>query len=110
MAHYLLIESRDHFEASDVNNFCKLATDLTQAGNDVTFFLVQNAVMLARPGVKSNPITAVAKGAGKGKLEVLADEFCLKERGIKRDALEPGVKVSNVDHLVDILAQPKVKA
>ena len=110
MAKYLLIESRDPFESGDVNAFCRLATELSGQGNDVTFFLVQNALLMTRNGVKDNPLGAVLRGSGQGKLEVLADDFGLKERGIQRAAVVSGVKVSNVDHLVDILAEPKVKA
>lgn len=108
MSKYLLIESRDPFEAADVPTFCQLARDLAGQGNDVTFFLIQNGALMARPGAKSNPLATPA--GGKGKLEVLADDFSLRERGIKPANLAHGIQSSTVDHLVDLLAQPSVKA
>ena len=110
MAKYLLIESRDPFEYGDVAYFCKQAGDLAAGGNEVTLFLVQNGVLMARGGIGVNPLADAVKSAGTGKLEVLADGFCLRERAIKSDALLPGVRSSDVDHLVDLLAQDDVKA
>jgi hypothetical protein len=53
MADYLLIESRDPFESNDVGYYCDLARGLVEAGNQVTLFLVQNAVLAARPLARS---------------------------------------------------------
>lgn len=110
MAKYLLIESRDPFESTDVNYLCKLAGDLAAAGNEVTLFLVQNGVFMARQGVSGNPLAEAVKGGVRNRTEVLADEFCLRERAIKASSLLPGVKSSTIDHLVDLLAQDGVKA
>jgi sulfur relay (sulfurtransferase) complex TusBCD TusD component (DsrE family) len=49
MTEYLLIESRDPFEANDVGYYFELARGLVEAGNQVTLFLLQNAVLAARP-------------------------------------------------------------
>ena len=40
-----LIQSKRAWELGDVGNFYSLARALGKAGNDVTFFLVQNGVM-----------------------------------------------------------------
>lgn len=106
MAKYLLIESRDSYEYADVNYFCNLAKDLVATGNEVTVFLIQNGVLMARKGASSPAKDLVAGG---GDLRVLADSYCLRERAIAETALLPGVKVSDVDALVDLLAMQDIK-
>lgn len=100
MAGYLLIESRDPFESSDVANFLTLAEGLSKAGNRVTLFLVQNGVLPARHGARSASLAALA---GNG-VEVLADAFSLQERGISANRLLPGIKAAPLDIVVDRLA------
>ena len=107
MARYLLIESRDAYEYADVGYFCDLAKDLGATGNDVTLFLLQNGVLMARKGATSPAKDLLSGGSN---IRVLADSFCLKERAIPESALLPGVKVSDVDTLVDLLAAEGVKA
>ena len=100
MADYLLIESRNPSESADVSYFYDLATGLARSGNRVTLFLVQNGVFSARPGASSWSLSAVA-GAG---VQVLADDFSLHERGIRVDALAPGIQPAPLDTVVDQLA------
>ena len=103
MAGYLLIESRDPFDSSDVANFLALAEGLSKAGNTVTLFLVQNGVLPARHGARSATLAALAALAGNG-VEVLADAFSLQERGISANRLLPGIKAAPLDIVVDRLA------
>ena len=114
MARYLLIESRDPFEYGDVGYFCGVAKDLAAAGNDLTFYLIQNGVLMSRRGVEGNPLTSITDGSttdgSTGRVDVRADDFSLKERGIATGSLISGVKVSNVDELVDLLAEDGIKA
>jgi sulfur relay (sulfurtransferase) complex TusBCD TusD component (DsrE family) len=98
MAHYLLIESRDPFESNDVAYYYDLAKGLKDAGNEVTLFLAQNAVLAARPSGRSAALTALATQG----VQVLADDFSLKERGI--GALADGVSAAPIDTVVDALA------
>jgi hypothetical protein len=84
MATYLLIESRDPWECRDTGYFYQLSGDLAAAGDDVTLFLIQNGV--------------------------LADEFSLRERGIRRHSVAASVEVSDVDALVDLLMDGQTKA
>ena len=100
MAKYLLIESRDPFESNDVGYYYDLASGLAGEGHEVTLFLVQNAVLPARRSTKSDGLT---KAAAAG-VEVLADEFSLRERGIGSDRLAEGVKASPLDVVVDQMA------
>ena len=101
MAKYLLIESRDPFDANDVAYFYELAAGLARDGNEVTLFLVQNGVLPARPSTRSAALADVA-GAG---VEVLADDFSLRERGISSDRLASGVTPAALDIVIDQLAE-----
>jgi len=98
MAHYMLIESRDPFESNDVGYYYELTRSLVDAGNEVTLFLVQNGVLAVRPSARSEALSALSKGG----VQVLADDFSLKQRGIAK--LVDGVKVSPIDVVIDHLA------
>jgi predicted peroxiredoxin len=100
MTHYLLIESRDPFESADVAFCCDLANRLATAGNEVTLFLVQNGVLPARAGAQTPAFEALAHFG----VEILADDFSLRERGIAADRMRPGVKPSSLDLVIDRLA------
>lgn len=108
MANYLLIESRDTFEHADSAAFYQVAADLAKAGNQVTFFLVQNGVLPARQGSVESPVERLHKDASS--VSILADEFSLRERAITQDRLAAGVSSSPIDRLVDLLADPNTKA
>jgi sulfur relay (sulfurtransferase) complex TusBCD TusD component (DsrE family) len=95
MAEYLLIESRDPFESNDVGYYYDLARGLVEAGNQVTLFLIQNAVLAARKSARAPGLRALV-GSG---LKIYADDFALKERGIT--ALLDGVEISPIDIVVN---------
>ncbi len=101
MSNYLLIQSRDPFESNDVTTSYELAASLAREGNEVTLFLVQNGVLPARPGNRS---AALASAAAAG-VEVLADDFSLRERGIDAARLVEGVRPAPLDVVIDQLAQ-----
>jgi predicted peroxiredoxin len=100
MAKYLLIESRDPFDSNEVERYQTLATNLVKEGNQVTMFLVENGVFPARPGTRSEGLARLAKAG----VEVLADEFSLRERGIAAGRLTEGVKAAPLDVVIDQLA------
>ena len=108
MADYVLIESRDPFEYTDTEYFYQVAADLSNAGNNVTFFLVQNGVLTVRKGMSNSVVEKLQKAAPGVK--ILADEFSLRERAITDQKLVSGVVSSDVDQLVDLLAVSGVKA
>ena len=101
MASYLLIESRDPFESADVAFCHDLARRLAASGNRVTVFVVQNGVLGVRAGVRTSDYAELARAG----VEVLADDFSLRERGIASDRLQAGVKASAIDVVVDRLAE-----
>lgn len=98
MARYVLVESRDPFESRDVNYYYTLASELAGKGEQVTLFLVQNAVLAARKGVPASPLSAVIAS----KVDVVADELSLRERGITKELTADGVRAEPIDHLVDL--------
>ncbi len=100
MAKYLLIESRDPFESNEVANTYQVASGLAGAGNQVTLFLVQNGVLPARFGAKSDALAAAASSG----VNVLADDFSLRERAIDAGQLVAGVSAAPLDVVVDQLA------
>jgi predicted peroxiredoxin len=93
----LLIESRDPFESNDVGYYYELARGLAEAGNQVTLFLVQNAVFAVRPSAETPKLRALA-GSG---IKILADEFSLKQRGISK--LLDGIEAAPIEIVVDHL-------
>lgn len=101
MGKYLLIESRDPFDSNDVAHYYELAAGLRREGNDVTLFLVQNGVLPARRSGRSDLLVRVAQAG----VEVLADDFSLRERGIDAASLVPGVKAAPIDVVVDRLVE-----
>ncbi len=103
MGKYLLIESRDPYEYADTHYFYDLAGDLARRDHEVTFFLIQNGVLVAREGARPNKIAALRTTAPA--VRVLADEFSLRERGIGQQAVVPEVEVTGIDRLVDLLME-----
>lgn len=99
MSKYLFIESRDPYESAEVPAYYELAAGLAKEGATVTVFLVQNGVLGARKGEKGE---LLAKLAAAG-VEVLADDFSLRERAIPAGRLVAGVKPAPIDTVVDQL-------
>jgi predicted peroxiredoxin len=100
MTQYLLISSRDPYEVRGVAQFYDLATDLKAKGHDVTLFMVQNGVLPARRSAMSESISKLVSAG----VNVMADEFSLKERGIVADRMVEGVKSSALEVVIDQLA------
>jgi len=100
VAKYLLIESRSPWESGDVSYLFGLARDLAAAGNEVTLFLVQNGVLPARRGAQDHGLAELSR-----KVTLLADGFSLRERAIAENGLITGARVSNVEAVVDLLAE-----
>lgn len=101
MASYLMFESQEPFESTEVHRHYELATGLAREGDQVTVFLIQNGVLVARRGVRSDAFAGLARAG----VVVLADEFSLKERGIAPSRLAEGVKTSTLDQAVDQLTE-----
>jgi hypothetical protein len=101
MAKYILISSRDPFTFADVGPFYDLAAGLAKEGNQVSLMLVENGVLPARRSRHSEGLARLAKAG----VEILADEFSLRERGIPPGALTEGVRPAPIDLVIDHLAE-----
>ena len=66
----------------------------------------RNGVLGARKTARGSHL----QGLSDSGVTLLADDFALKERGIRGDELLPAVKPANIDALVDILTEQSTKA
>jgi sulfur transfer complex TusBCD TusB component (DsrH family) len=94
-----MVETRDPFESRDVPYYYKLAAQLANEGEEVTLFLIQNGVFAVRKAAPNNALGSILGG----KVEVLADTFSLRERGIGDEERSHGVKTAEIDDLVDLV-------
>lgn len=101
MTEYLFIESRSPAESGRLAQSYALAADLAARGDKVTVYLVQNGVLAARRGAASGGLDVVL-GAG---VEVLADDFSLRERGIAADTLAARIAPAPLETVIDRLAR-----
>jgi sulfur relay (sulfurtransferase) complex TusBCD TusD component (DsrE family) len=100
MSSYLLIESRDPYSSGDLRGCAALARQLKLAGHEVALFLLQNGVLPVRDEARC-PELRDAIGA---HVEVLADEFSLRERGIDATHLVAGVRTAPISLVIERLA------
>ena len=101
MPSYLLIETRDPFTTQAVPGHVELAVALRRSGSNVALYLVQNGVLPCRAGADGDALhEALAAG-----VEVMADDFSLRERGIGDADLQRGVRTAAIATVVDRLAE-----
>ncbi len=103
MGDYVIIESRDPLECASVESNFELAKDLSQNGDAVTLYLVQNGVLATRGSRFQKQLDALS-GSG---VQIVADTYSLQMRGIKEDQLISGTKASHLDLIVDALSESK---
>ena len=99
MAKYFLIESRSPFDSAEVNNNYQLASDLASKGNEVSLFLVENGVLAARSTAEINDFSKLTN------VNLFADDFSLRERGISPNELKSTIKVAGISIVVEAMAQ-----
>lgn len=100
MSKYLLIQSRDAYESHAVRDHVEWAGALRRQGLEVALYLVQNGVLSSRSGADNEELQE-AMAAG---IEVLADGFSLRERGIAAGEVARGVRPAAIDTVVERLA------
>lgn len=105
MGQYLLIETHDPFTAADGGGTFELGRRLAEE-HDVVIFMLQNAVLATRKASSA----AAALTPLRGRATLLADEFSLRERGIRDDELAEGVRRASIDELVDLVVDDGRKA
>jgi predicted peroxiredoxin len=91
MTRYLFIESRDPFESRDAQFIVHTASALKQRGDDVTVFLVQNGVLAARKNARASHLPQLAEIG----VNLLADDFSLRERGIRGEEINREIRESS---------------
>ena len=106
MSNYVFIESRDPFESLDVRFVEETAAALKERGHEVTVFLVQNGVLAARRNGRDSYLARLTEA----RVNLLADDFSLSERGIQPAELRSGIQTSDIEALVDALLQENTKA
>ncbi len=99
MAEILLVETRDPFEDRGVEQTLQLASQLAR-DNQVTLLLAENAVNAAR----ESAFTGRLAGLASAGVVLLADDFSLRERGVRLDRLAGGVRPAPIGTVVDHLA------
>jgi sulfur relay protein TusB/DsrH len=100
VTNYVLVETRDPFDAVDCAQTYDLAETLAARGDTVTVVLAQNGVLPAR----ATSTWAGRLGALGPRVQVLADDFSLRERGMGGSRLADGVRAIPIDALVDLIA------
>jgi sulfur relay protein TusB/DsrH len=104
-AGYLVIETRDAFASGPGGGVDALVDALAQSG-PTTVVLAQNGVLAARrESAAAGRLSELAQSA-----HVLADDFSLRERGIRHDELTDGVAVTTMEEIVGLLVADGCKA
>lgn len=99
MSKYLLIESRDPFSSTAFEQHMALAAGLRRSGSEVALFLVQDGVLPCRSGADGELLhEAISAG-----VEVLADDFSLRERGIGNGNIARGVQPAAIETVIQRL-------
>jgi sulfur relay (sulfurtransferase) complex TusBCD TusD component (DsrE family) len=106
MSRYLLIETRSPREGGDYA--FELGAQLKEDNHDVTIYLLQDAVFAARRQFAAGE--RLLRMAEKHGLTLLADAVSLRQRGIVDGRLAGGVRLSDMDALVDLLMERSDKA
>jgi sulfur transfer complex TusBCD TusB component (DsrH family) len=97
-AGYLVIETKDAFASGPAGGVDALVEGLAHGG-PTTVVLAQNGVLAARrDSTAAARLSQLAQSA-----HVLADDFSLRERGIRHDELTDGVAVTTMDEIVGLL-------
>ena len=106
MSNYVLIESRDPFDSPDTSFLADTAAALRKRGNNVTVFLVQNAVLAMRKRARQSPLPQLLESG----VTVLADDFSIRERGIQSYECLGQVQIAAIEQLVDLVVRENTKA
>lgn len=97
---YLIIVSEDPIELPAARHASELALQLRKRGHAAALFLVQNGVLACRAEASHDALAP----AFAASVEVLADDFSLRERGIELSELRAGVVIAPLDALVERMA------
>lgn len=99
MSRYFFIQSQDPFTEVRTQAQYDLAKALAANGNTVSVLLVQNGVLAARLGARSEQFDSLSSHG----VTVLADTFALRQREITNAQLKPSVQPAEINTVVDAL-------
>ncbi len=100
MSDYLILQTVEPSNSGALGRSLGLAAGLAQRGHRVTVFLAQNAVLSARRAARDVGLTDAIEAG----VQLLADDFSLRERGIAVDQIRPGIVPSPLESVIDRLA------
>jgi sulfur transfer complex TusBCD TusB component (DsrH family) len=98
----LLVESRSLTESREIDTFLQTALDLADAGNEVSLWLLQNAVLITRE--ESEILERLRRHP---RVRITADELALRRRAL--ELAVDGIAVADLDRFVAELMQPDTK-
>jgi sulfur relay (sulfurtransferase) complex TusBCD TusD component (DsrE family) len=106
MANYLLIETKGPLDGGSYA--FDLGQQLRELDHQVTVYLLQDGVFAARRTFPAG--TQLLRSAQQHGLRVLADVVSCRQRGIVGDRVAPGVSVTEMDEMIDLLMERSDKA
>ena len=104
MKSYLLVASEGGLDWQRMSRCCTTARELARRGHPVALYLVQNGVLSARAGARREDLEAAAASG----VEIYADDFSLRERGIPADELMSEARPASLDLVLDQLAEGRI--
>jgi sulfur relay protein TusB/DsrH len=106
MSRYLLVETKSPLDGGQYA--FELGGQLRELDHEVTVYLLQDAVFAARRSFEAGQ--ALIEQAGRAGVRVLADAVSARQRGVVGDRVSPGVSVSDMGEMVDLLMERADKA
>lgn len=100
MADYLFLQSQEPFTDARAAYQYQLAIDLANAGEKVSVLLIQNGVVPARKNTHSDAF----KKLTESNVQVLADNFSLKQRQINDSQLHEKITTADISTAITALA------
>lgn len=97
---HLFIVSRDPNEYRSFDFIASTASQLASTGGEVHFYLLENGVFAANGKGKDGYLESLKRSGAK----IYVEDVSLKTRGLL-GKVGDGVKVSNMDELIDLMME-----
>lgn len=96
MQRYFFVTTQDPFTYKFTNNYFTHIAKLSQQGNSVSIFLVQNGVVLATQQTHLPCFDELLANA----ISIYADACSLQQRGIKTTDLKPNIQSAELNTII----------
>ena len=103
MTNYVIMESQDFFESSRARSTLELCSNLAKSGSNVELVFVQNAVL----GLRGREFVGILTEAAATGVKFHSDLVSMQARGIRGDEIPGFVKPTNLDIVIDAMADGK---